>query len=337
MLVQLVTVIVWGALKIQSAIMKILPIYSILFIPAFVTLNTTSATADGSQGRFYSTATETGYIAWVNNMPDLDQKREGLLLDGTNYCGPAAASNILTFIANSGYPEIEPGLVDNAWEPTPEAAPGVLRKRLKNRMTYSEQTDFIDEVRREVTNFDPSRGSKVYALRNALESFLPDSFEVSYLGDGKCGDVSTDRLEPDHIFWNLALGRPSIIHFSRYNIDDNGLYQRVGGHYVTPVFISGNYASGRILLGYRDSSAGDSDINSQSEYTTEYRYLKRELVPQIWVDSDTGEEHFCRKYYWTMHRTAELNDPSPQAMEWMLYVTPGEPFPGARELDIPTP
>ena len=111
--------------------MKVLPIYSLFLIPAFVTLNTTSAAAEGSAGRFNSTVTGTGYIAWVNNMPDLDQNRDGLLEGGENYCGPTAASNILTFIANNGYPEVEPGLVDNAWEPVAEVAPGALRKRFR--------------------------------------------------------------------------------------------------------------------------------------------------------------------------------------------------------------
>jgi len=306
--------------------------FTYFLIPAALTLSTGAASADSS-GSFGMELTESTYSAWVSNMPDLDQRRSLLRQQGQNYCGPAAASNLLTFIANNGYPEVEPGWVPNAWHPVPEVPPLLRIKQSGNQHAYREQTQLLRRVSWEVEDFDPASGSKVRSLSAALESFLPETFNVSYLGEGRCGPLSTELLEPGHLFWNLALGYPTIIHFSRFNIEDNGHYTKTSGHYVTPVIITGDLENESILLGYRDSSASDSDRNTQSFYRTEFRWLKRVLV----THNDVERGVTCRKWRWTMHTTPEMNDSSPQIMEWAITVYPDSPLPGASSLPLALP
>ena len=301
-------------------------------VSAATLLTTTPALADSS-GFFGSEITETRYSAWVANMPDLDQKRLLLLKQGQKYCGPAAAANILTFIANNGYPEVEPGWVPNAWNPFPEVPPLLSMKQSANASAYRDQTQLLRRIASEVDEFDPLVGSKVSSLSQAIKTFLPDSFHVSYIGQARCGSLSTEAVEPGHIFWNLALGYPTIIHFSRFQIEENGQYTKTGGHYVTPVLLTGDLENDSILIGYRDSSAEDTDLMTQSTYRTEIRWLKRVLV----THNDLEKETTCRRWRWTMHTTPEMNDSNPQILEWAITVYPDSSFPGASSLPVVTP
>ena len=45
----------------------------------------------------------------IAHMPDLDQKRDGLPGDGSCYCVPTSAMNMIMYVANHGSPEVEPG------------------------------------------------------------------------------------------------------------------------------------------------------------------------------------------------------------------------------------
>ena len=45
----------------------------------------------------------------ARHMPDLDQNRAGLGNDGQCHCSPTAVMNLLIYIANHGYPQVNPG------------------------------------------------------------------------------------------------------------------------------------------------------------------------------------------------------------------------------------
>lgn len=45
----------------------------------------------------------------VEYMPDIDQRRAGLLNDGSAHCGPASVMNLFGYAANFGFPDLAPG------------------------------------------------------------------------------------------------------------------------------------------------------------------------------------------------------------------------------------
>jgi hypothetical protein len=49
------------------------------------------------------------YSYTISKVPDFDQQRSTLPLNGSNYCVPTSATNWMAYIANHGYPQLAPG------------------------------------------------------------------------------------------------------------------------------------------------------------------------------------------------------------------------------------
>ena len=152
---------------------------------------------------------ETPYSlrAWVDEMPDLDQyRREGTYLgrtvrgltgDGSSYCGPTSAANILGWISNTGY-ELsgESFMIDAApraseWTPPSSSASNEEKRRYVS--VYNAQTDFLESLATEMgTGLFPTSigagifGTDPYSAAAVLDLKLPSSFDVKVFTDEGC-------------------------------------------------------------------------------------------------------------------------------------------------------
>ena len=79
---------------------------------AAATLLDSSAPADIA---FASYTDQDTFAYIVQDMPDFDQIRSGIPGDGHCYCGPAAASDLLGYVATHGFPGEAPGIPAVSW------------------------------------------------------------------------------------------------------------------------------------------------------------------------------------------------------------------------------
>ena len=190
-------------------------------------------------------------------MPDLDQRRDGdLLNDGSCYCGPACESDLMAYIATHGFSEYDPGQAD--WQ---------------SDFNYDNATDFMDEVRSELGFFADGTGTGcgtgVVDIYNNLKSRVCDKFCVKY--------EQTDFGATNTVmFSDLAQegddGAIMMICYGQYDWTDLGgtvsLDARPGGHFVViSQIISGG--SDFSYIAVRDPWENSANT-TQSDFTNRF-------------------------------------------------------------------
>ena len=206
-----------------------------------------------------------------SHFPDVDQKRAqngsdpGLPGNGGQYCVPSTTFNLFAYIANHGYPNIDP-LGPNDWQSA-------------NR--YTEVTNWISEIGTEMGT-SASDGTTGAGCYNAITAWLPmDKFTVTnnYADQSYCPTVE------DMTKMGLNGSIMSVSYAEWYEDKDSSMgekstrdvvYVRHGGHILT---FTGSYAgffSKEIYL--RDPWSGDSMI-SQSTFVHKSLFWEEQLVP----------------------------------------------------------
>lgn len=201
------------------------------------------------------------------NMPDLDQRRAesepllaGLPGNGGMYCVPTASMNVVAYIANHGYPGLEPG-------------PGVWKKNDPPKYEYNMMTGHLGDMGA-VMGTSASGGTTgdaaEFGLRYWLNGnpFLNTNFVVSQYRANKS---YSPRFE-DAAYSAIVLKSLVIPIVGWYtNPDSLGAHNRDGGHALTLVHAEGDFDSATGVVGVRDpASPNDGHLLSQSAFTVDY-------------------------------------------------------------------
>ena len=258
---------------------------TILFYVALMTVPGVSL-ADLTS-RYMSTVSWSVKIA---DMPDFDQvrvetsTRTGLRGDGKMFCGPTAATDVLAYIANHGYPDV--GLGAGEWDPEG------LSFRIA-RYKYERVTNFLAEVG-DVMNTDPDgdneKGTGLESLADGIAEYLEDTgaFEVDYL-------ESDDLPSLNDIGETMLDGGLVILVRGKYKAQADGTYLRVGGH-IMPVVGARRQMIRRMVM-VRDPAPDDTDSPyAQSDFQT-----KTYQVTEAAVETDKGDR------VWRMHDADDAN------------------------------
>ena len=188
------------------------------------------------------------------------------------FCGPTSAANVLTYIANHGYPEV--GLGDGEWDPDNLSFH-------ENRIKYERVTNFIAELGDEMDTDlvgDNSTGTNLKNLAEGIETYLEDTdaFDVDYL-------QPSDLPSHDDIGNALLDGGLVILVRGRYTQESDGTYTRIGGH-IMPVIGASRRISTRELT-VRNPITDETESQTwQSDFADEtYSVTKGS------VETDEGE------------------------------------------------
>ena len=149
------------------------------------------------------------YVAYIDSMPDLDQKRWDVWPDyygdGRMFCGPTAGANILNYLGLQG----EVGLPTYAnWdlEPLPMTPVAPAATEWLNDVRFSAATALIDDVAQAMGSVPPAgsigamiwestgrtpSGTSTSSMESGLASLLPDGYTVRGEGTGHCGHGRT--------------------------------------------------------------------------------------------------------------------------------------------------
>ncbi|MCH2149354.1 MAG: hypothetical protein MK095_07960 [Phycisphaerales bacterium] len=219
---------------------------------------------------------EDHFYYYLSHMPDFDQRRcddmepsiEGLENDGLNHCVPSATTNVLKYIAQHGFPHIEPG-------PTSWAS----------GFSYNAAGEFIEELGDDMDT-NPWSGTNYEDYYAEIVNRLECEFVVKlYIAD--------DGYSPD--FKGLARsainGHLILVRYGYYN--DNGMageYHKVsrsGGHMTT--FMQAWGWEGTEIMTVRDPATGGNDCYTQSDYTARSWQVEERLVE---VDGDRRMQCF---------------------------------------------
>lgn len=212
-----------------------------------------SATASNADVLLSDWTDQDHFYYYLNHMPDFDQKRcedlepsiEGLGNDGNNHCVPTATTNVLKYIAQHGFPHIDPGPAswdfDSSYNPT-----GVFIEALGNDM-----------------DTDPWGGTSYDDYYAEIVNRLQCEFVVKLY-------VAEDEYSPN--FKGLARsatnGHLILVRYGYYS--DQGMedgYKKIsrsGGHMTT--FMQAWGWEGTEIMTVRDPATGGDDCYSQSNY-----------------------------------------------------------------------
>lgn len=209
-------------------------------------------------------------------VPDQDQKRVGLPNSGACYCVPTSYVNMMIYIANHGYAQVEPG-------------PGVY----STYEHYYDITNLLEQLGSEASispgGPDPSDpdcnggqggdgtcGSLPCggSITNVHNAFVADGFYGSALDDLVFTAKFLDPNAPTTSFNNLATlaidGSILQVCFGRYkpvgSFGGTTVYKRNGGHCVTMNGIDREGSDQ--TLSVRDPGADEGDIFGPSPYAT---------------------------------------------------------------------
>lgn len=195
------------------------------------------------------------FVYTVQNMPDLDQNRNGLPGDGEMYCLPTAGMNLVAYAANFGFPELPPYPSD--WE---------------GATSHDEMTDWLN-VMGQFMNTDPDAGTSYLENYDGLNFWVGGwSFSINHTfrADGYWPNI-------DGAAFHAANGAIINFRYGRYIWTPNNsgtpvIVAREGGHSVTLQSLSANTGNnlGPRLLYYRNpgSDEAEIDLNSNSNYSS---------------------------------------------------------------------
>ena len=212
-----------------------------------------SATASNADVLLSDWTDEDHFYYYLSHMPDFDQKRcddmepgiEGLENDGRNHCVPTATTNVLKYIAQHGFPHIDPG--PTSWQ---------------SGFSYNTAGEFIEELGDDMDT-DPWSGTGYDDYYAEIVNRLQCEFVVKlYIAD--------DDYSPD--FKGLARsainGHLILVRYGYYG--DQGMegsyhkLNRTGGHMTT--FMQAWGWEGTEIMTVRDPGTGGDDCYTQSDY-----------------------------------------------------------------------
>ena len=151
------------------------------------------------------------YYEKLMDMPDVNQSNSTLPGNGSNYCGPASASNGLAWLADNGYPDL------------------------------FDQPDQVELMRDlgEYCNTNPSNGTGPVSMLNGLEDYIADSGysikRLEYQGmRNVIGWSQFNERTPskDWMMQGLEGNSMVLLGVGWYEKDGND-YVRNGGHWIT--------------------------------------------------------------------------------------------------------
>ncbi len=252
-------------------------------------LATPSASADVTLSSYNH---QTGaFLYEIEHMPDLDQRREptpfcdpliqtcinGLPGNGSMYCAPTSAMNMMMYIANHGFPEMNPpGMGD--WQ---------------SQTRYDDATSNIAALGVEMGTH-ATNGTTGGGFKTGLQAWLElyGKFTVHY-------DQANGNYSPtlDVIAKSAVIGG-SLVSFGHHRwanigVVDGALFVNAipSGHVVTlSVASRSGRVSGKTVVGVRDPANGDSDKSMQAPFANKFFNVEDHLL----THSDGGGNSWTR-------------------------------------------
>lgn len=191
-------------------------------------------------------------------VPDYDQVRgaifdvEGLPNNGTMYCVPTAAMNLMSYIANRGFPFVPPSVGDFGPDADTEA--------------YNELTNWIEVLGDEMST-SPTGGTGGEGAEDGIMAFLesgaPGEFMVTrvYVSDDFCPP-------PSHLAFHAITGAMVLQRIGWYEADTGvNTFNRTGGHVVTLNGMN-DYETNQPTMRWRDPGSDEGNMFFQSDFTT---------------------------------------------------------------------
>ena len=217
-----------------------------------------------NQAKFSIVSQGVNFTYRICHVPDIDQKRApgksplviGLPNDGMMYCLPTSAMNWMAYIANHGYPQLQPFPGD--WQLGPPVSPGVYNAMSLALISMGS-----------AMNTDPVTGtggnSALSGMQDWLDTDAPGHFVVSlYSASGSYSPTFSD-MTMSGISGNLIM--PVIGWYTNPDTDSDHI--RVGGHIVSLVAGDQDVNSAMYpVLGIRDP-ANDNQLTTQSTFSAE--------------------------------------------------------------------
>ncbi|MCI0387308.1 MAG: hypothetical protein MOB07_00845 [Acidobacteria bacterium] len=198
----------------------------------------------------------------ICHVPDIDQRRGpgnsplifGLPEDGKMYCAPTAAMNWVTYIANHGYPQLQP--FPGNWQLGPPGDPGVYNAMSMALFSMGS-----------VMKTDQSTGTGGYDAEKGLQEWLdvdvPGQFVVShFFASGSYSPTFADMAI------SAISGKLVIPVMGWYSNPGSDLpHIRNGGHVVSLVAATqDDAASVDPVMGIRDP-ANDNQLTTAARFT----------------------------------------------------------------------
>lgn len=227
---------------------------------------------------------QTGsFLYEIEHMPDLDQRREstpssfGLPGNGSMYCAPTSAMNMMMYVANHGFPEMNP--------------PGAGDWQSQTR--YDDATSRIAALGMEMGTH-ATNGTTGDGFKTGLQAWLElyGKFTVHY--DQAGGNYSPTL---DVIVKSAVIGG-SLVSFGHHRWENIGLVEGArfvnaipSGHVVTlSVASRSSRASGSTVVGVRDPANGDSNKTMQAPFANTFFNVEDHLL----THTDGGGDNWTR-------------------------------------------
>jgi hypothetical protein len=202
-------------------------------------------------------ASSTNYSYLVSKVPDFDQRRATLPNDGNMYCVPTSATNWMAYIANHGYPELDPG-TGNWQSPSlyGSATLAVLFMGLQMNTSATGGTGLEDALLGMQTQFLNSPYSLQFIVigQNASNSYFPTF-------DTLASHAILKRLVMPRIGWYQQAG---------------SILTRNGGH-VTSMTRALRSGSNR-TIGINDPASDDGNLSTQGTFSREEYPISNQVV-----------------------------------------------------------
>ncbi len=212
----------------------------------------------------------------IRHMPDLDQNRAGLGNNGQCHCVPTSTMNTLIYIANHGFPDVDPG--PGFWD---------------NPALYDLATAYIDTMSSAAfmdTSFgeppeDNTCGTSAGGGYGGLKKWV-EPHGIFVVGDQDSGFVYTPNFT--FIAKNMMAGSLGTVTYGKYEVQGEikgvPVVKRTGGHVMTAVRFKAD-VNGRTLWVRDPDDENPVDLNTQTPFNTS-RMFDVTTMQVIHVDSD---------------------------------------------------
>ena len=205
----------------------------------------------------------------VSYMPDLDQKRNGLIGNGDSFCVPTATLNLLSYAAEWGVEDMEPG-------------PGVWN----GAVSYNTMTNQLDDLGDLMFTTINCSGTCLSDWHNALEEWMDGSplVATSFVYTEEDCPTASDlvQMATNGALVSFAYGR------YEFNPSDMPVIgTRTGGHAVTMAYA---HADGSDDLELWSCDPADDDpvnLNSQSPWAFRIYDPVETMLVQADFDNDS--------------------------------------------------
>lgn len=218
-------------------------------IRAVASIAALAATGIASANILISITSPTQYNYIVHKVPDFDQRRIGLTENGDSYCVPTSALNWFAYIANHGYPNLNPGPGD-----------------------WSQQSKFETVTNNLIAlgvlmNTNPASGTNLSGAVNGASAWVGASpYPGQFVVIGKNSD-STKSYRFDDLAQQAMLGRLVMPRIGWYDMTNYPVMVRDGGH-LTCLTAAVRNGSSR-FIGLNDPASHNGNLAVQSEFTRE--------------------------------------------------------------------